>query len=100
MHKVKEGAIDKSYGINVASLAKLPKEVIDRANEILHVYEGDANNKKGSNVMQTSFDFESEKEDNDSEIVKELREINPLTLTPIEALNKLYEITEKVKKEN
>lgn len=39
LHKVKMGAIDKSYGIHVASLAQLPKEVIDRANEILDMYE-------------------------------------------------------------
>ena len=84
----------------MASLARLPKEVIDRANEILKVYETNASNKKGSNVMQTSFDFDSEKEDNNNEIINELREVNPLTLTPMEALNKLYEITEKVKKEN
>ena len=95
LHKIKEGAIDKSYGINVASLAHLPKAVIDRANEILSFYENNSNKNK-ENVLQTSFDFEEE-EKHDDEIVKELKMINPLTLTPIEALNKLYELTEKVK---
>ena len=95
LHKIKEGAIDKSYGINVASLAHLPKTVIDRANEILSFYENNSNKNK-ENVLQTSFDFEEE-EKHDDEIVKELKMINPLTLTPIEALNKLYELTEKVK---
>ena len=39
LHKIKEGSVDKSYGINVARLANLPKEVTDRAEEILKVYE-------------------------------------------------------------
>ena len=97
LHKVKDGAIDKSYGINVASLAKLPKEVIERANEILIEHENSAKNKKISNVMQTSFDFS---EDNSQkELFDEISKINPLELTPMEAINKLYEIVEKVKKE-
>ena len=95
LHKVMDGAIDKSYGINVASLAKLPKEVIDRANEILSVYEK-KNNTKKSNVLQTAFNFEFT-ETKDHEIIKELENINPLNMTPIEALNKLYELTSKVK---
>ena len=99
LHKVKDGAIDKSYGINVASLAKLPREVIERANEILNIYENSNNNRKSSNVMQTSFDFDIKKEDNYSDIINEIKEINPLNLTPMDALNKLYEIVEKVKKE-
>ena len=97
LHKIKDGAIDKSYGINVASLANLPKEVIERANEILINYESTSKNKKNNNVMQTSFDF-SESNTN-SELINEIREINPLTLTPMDAINKLYEIVEKVKKE-
>ena len=98
LHKIKDGAIDKSYGINVASLAGLPKEVIDRANEVLTSYENNSKNKKNSNVMQTSFDFCEHEVNN--ELLDEIKEIDPLNLTPMEALNKLYEIVEKVKKEN
>ena len=97
LHKVMNGAIDKSYGINVASLAGLPKEVINRANEILTSYENSSKNKKESNVMQTSFDFSTS--DDNNELISEIKEINPLNLTPMEALNKLYEIVEKIKKE-
>lgn len=97
LHKVMDGAIDKSYGINVASLAKLPKEVIDRANEILEGHENSNKTKKTSNVMQTSFDFSNES--NHREIINEIKEIKPLELTPMQAINKLYEIVEKVKKE-
>ena len=88
------GSIDKSYGINVASLAKLPKEVIDRANEILSVYENKKDNKK-NNYQQTSFDFVEEEQK--ESIEDEIKEIDPLNLTPIEALNKLYELVNKVK---
>ena len=98
LHKIKDGAIDKSYGINVASLAGLPKEVIDRANEVLTSYENNSKNKKNTNVMQTSFDFNETNTNN--ELLNEIKEINPLELTPMEAINKLYEIVEKVKKEN
>ena len=97
LHKVKDGAIDKSYGINVASLAKLPKEVIDRANEILSEYENNSKTKKVSNVMQTSFDFSENNMHN--EFIEEITRVNPLELTPMEAINKLYEIVEKAKKE-
>ena len=97
LHKVMNGAIDKSYGINVASLAGLPKEVIERANEILVSHENNSKNKKNNNVMQTSFDFTTNNDN--SEIIDEIKKINPLNLTPMEGLNKLYEIVEKVKKE-
>ncbi len=97
LHKVKDGAVDKSYGINVASLAKLPKEVIDRANTILEEHEASAKNKKISNVMQTSFDFSEDV--SHKELLDDISKINPLELTPMEAINKLYEIVEKVKKE-
>ena len=96
LHKVKDGAIDKSYGINVAMLANLPKEVIERASEILAVYESKKIN-KNDNILQTSFDFEEVKKDNENIIEEELKKIDPLNLTPMEALNKLYELTRKVK---
>ena len=96
LHKVKEGAIDKSYGINVASLAHLPKEVITRANEILTIYENNSKNKK-ENVLQTSFDFTVNENDSNNVILEELKKIDPLKMTPMEALNKLYEMKEKMK---
>ena len=41
LHKVMDGPVDKSYGINVAKLAGLPKEVINKSNELLNMYERD-----------------------------------------------------------
>ncbi len=94
LHKVVNGAIDKSYGINVASLAKLPKEVINRANEILSVYESKKDNNKNK-YQQTTFDFEVEKVDN--KIEEELKKIDPLNLTPMEAMKTLYDLVNEVK---
>ena len=91
-----DGTIDKSYGINVASLANLPKEVIDRANEILEVYEK-KNVKTNPNILQTSFDFDSELKKGNDALFEEIEKIDPLNLTPIEAMNKLYEIIKKIK---
>ena len=97
LHKVINGAIDKSYGINVASLANLPQEVIDRANEILEIYEKKSGNSKNK-YQQTSFEFTLPSK-KDNLIVDKLKAIDPLNMTPIEALNKLYELTNEVKKE-
>ncbi len=91
LHKVKNGAVDKSYGIHVASLAKLPKSLIERADEILDMYENKS--KKEQTFTQTSLflDFDEDKEKS-SKIEEKLKNINPLEITPIEALNILYEL--------
>jgi len=97
LHKIKQGAVDKSYGIHVASLAKLPHSLIERANEILDVYEN-KNNKKQAFVQTTLFLNTDEKEiKKESEVESRLKEINPLEITPIEALNLLYELKNSLK---
>jgi len=97
LHKVKQGAVDKSYGIHVASLAKLPKSLIERADEILNVYE--KKNVKKETFTQTSLfeltEQEAVKEVN--EIEEKVKEINPLEMTPMEALNYLYELNREAK---
>ena len=93
LHKVKDGSIDKSYGINVAKLANLPKEVTDRASEILKIYENKEN--KRDIVIQTTLPLNFKEEKN--EIEERIKELNVLELTPIEAINILYELKNKVK---
>ena len=97
LHKIKNGSVDKSYGIHVASLAHLPKEVIDRANEILSFYE--TKNKKESKIkqMELPLDFANEQDERDV-VIEKLKKINPLEITPIDALNILYEIKQSINK--
>ena len=91
LHKVKNGSVDKSYGIHVASLAHLPTSLIDRANDILSIYE--KSNKKDREFTQTSLFLDFEEENNKESVIEErLKEIDPLNITPIEALNILYEL--------
>lgn len=99
LHKVKAGAVDKSYGINVASLAKLPHELIKRSEEILNIYEN--SNKKKEVFTQTSlFELtEEEVTENEkvNEIEDEIKRINPLEMTPMDSLNFLYELKKKIR---
>ena len=96
LHKVKNGAIDKSYGIHVASLAHLPESLIKRADEILNIYEH--KNVKKETFTQTSlFELtESEAEPKINPLEEKIKSINPLEMTPMEALNYLYELKKEV----
>ena len=93
LHKVVDGAVSKSYGINVASLAKLPTSVIERASEILKNYE-EKPRKNFPSVVQTSFDFQT-LEENKTE--KRIKDADVLNMTPIDALNFLYELKNNLK---
>ena len=97
LHKVKVGAVDKSYGIHVASLAKLPESLIQRANDVLNVYE--KKNIKKETFTQTSlFELtESEATPKVNEVEEKIKDINPLEMTPMEALSFLYELNKEVK---
>ena len=95
LHKVKDGSVDKSYGINVAKLAGLPSEVITRAGEILIAHEDKS--KKNQNLsIQTSLPLEFI-DNKKSEIEEILKNTNILELTPLKALNLLNELKEKIK---
>lgn len=101
LHKVKPGAVDKSYGIHVAGLANLPSSLVSRALDILNVYEH--KNIKKETFTQTSL-FEQleeeieKKEQEENKIEKQIRECNPLEMTPIDALNFIYELQKESKK--
>lgn len=93
LHKVKDGSVDKSYGINVAKLANLPEEITTRAEEILSVYE--SKEKKRDIVIQTTLPLNFDNKE--SPVEEELKKLNVLELTPIEAINILYELKKKIK---
>ncbi len=97
LHKVKVGAVDKSYGIHVASLAHLPESLIKRADEILSVYEKKSIKKE--TFTQTSL-FELTEEEATPKVdplVEKLKELNPLEMTPMEALSCLYQLNKEAK---
>jgi DNA mismatch repair protein MutS len=90
LHQIVPGAADKSYGIHVAQLAGLPREVINRANEILIDLEKHAPTAavKPSHlkiIQQMALFPEA------SPILEELESLDVSTMTPLEAINKLYE---------
>ena len=112
LRKIVKGGADKSYGIQVAKLAGLPDTVIERAKEIVdQLIENDItevvrnisvdnSTKKRKNVhldevdltQMSLFDTIS-----DDDIIDELRNVDIGNLTPLDALNKLYELQNKVK---
>ena len=96
LHKVKAGSVDKSYGIHVAKLANLPDSLIDRAQDILNIYEKKTIKKEV--FTQTSlFELtESEAEPKVDPIIEKIKDINPLEVTPMEALNILYDLNKEV----
>ena len=100
LHKVKDGSVDKSYGIHVAKLAQLPDSLIKRADEILKTYENKKTKKEV--VSQISMNLEeSVAPINKYDIIKKkLDDINPLELSPMEALNVLYELKSEMDKKD
>ncbi|MCX8061076.1 MAG: DNA mismatch repair protein MutS [Anaerolineales bacterium] len=88
LHKIIEGGCDRSYGIHVAQLAGLPKAVVQRANEILKQFEKSA----GKAVkVQPFYPQQLTLFPDQSPLLKELKELDLNSMTPIEALNKLFE---------
>lgn len=94
LHKVQNGPADKSYGIHVARLAKMPEELLNRAQTILDGYEQESkkNNIIESNV-QLAMNFPEPKEEQD-ELRQKLKDLDPLHMTPLEAMNALFELKE------
>ena len=96
LHKIEKGSVDKSYGLHVAKLAKLPEPLLKRANEILKTYEN--SNVKKNESEQISLDFE-ENNINDVKydiIKRKLGDIDPLRISPIDALNILYDLKKDI----
>jgi DNA mismatch repair protein MutS len=96
LHKIVPGGADRSYGIHVAQLAGVPRPVISRASEILHQLEqssGSTLKIESSTVQQMALFPET------NPLLDELKEIDLNTLSPIEALNILFEWQQKFKKE-
>ena len=96
LHKIVPGGADRSYGIHVAQLAGLPKPVIARASEIMAELEKTSGRavKINPHSAQQAMLFPET-----SPLLDELKEIDVNALSPIEALNKLFEWQKKFTKE-
>ncbi len=90
LHHIVPGGADRSYGIHVAQLAGLPKDVVNRANELLHELEHHAPTtavtpSRLSSGQQMALFPEA------SPLLEELAELDVNSMSPLEAINKLYE---------
>ena len=114
LRKIVKGGADKSYGIQVAKLAGVPDMVIDRAKEIVEqLSDNDITEKVQSIAIDNKNDGKVKKQPKydevdlaqmslfdtvtDEDILKELMEIEVTTLTPLDALNTLYRLQNKLK---
>ena len=114
LRKIVKGGADKSYGIQVAKLAGVPDMVIDRAKEIVEQLSDNDITEKVQNIdIDNKNDGKAKKQPKydevdlaqmslfdtvtDEDILKELMEIEVTTLTPLDALNTLYRLQNKLK---
>jgi len=88
LHKIIPGGADKSYGIHVAELAGLPRPVINRAQEILSNLETESREMRtGKEIVIQQLTFFPEK----NPLFEEIQKLEIDSLSPLQALNKLYE---------
>jgi DNA mismatch repair protein MutS len=114
LRKIIRGGADKSYGIQVAKLAGVPDMVIDRAKEIVEqLSDNDITEKVQNIAVDVKNDSKAKKQPKydeldmaqmslfdtvtDEDILKELMDIEVTTLTPLDALNTLYRLQNKLK---
>jgi DNA mismatch repair protein MutS len=107
LYRIVPGGVDRSYGIHVAQLAGLPRSVVHRAREVLEDLEGDRKTPSVKPVKRGKepFDFAQGKPPaaqvslfgEKSPVLEELAKLDINSLTPLEALTKLYELQKKAK---
>ena len=93
LRKIISGGADRSYGIEVAKLAGLPKQVLTRARHILQELEDEAGKPHAAPVETDQVSLEALSE---SAVIDQLRRAQVDTLSPLEALNLLYELKSKL----
>jgi len=93
LRKVLKGGVNKSYGIEVAKLAGLPKDIINRANEVLSQLEEDREVEVIKRSEQESLPLGK---NIDSEVENEIKGLDLDNLTPFEALQKLMDFRKKL----
>jgi DNA mismatch repair protein MutS len=91
LHKIVPGGADRSYGIHVAQLAGLPKPVIRRAEELLEELERGDHTHEAQQEPTLQLSLFGEK----NPVLDELESLDVDSLSPLEALNKLFEWKKK-----
>jgi DNA mismatch repair protein MutS len=97
LRKIVPGGVDKSYGIHVGKLAGLPKSVVHRAQEILDELEGGGKTVKPSVKSRSQPIAQMPLFAEKSPVLAELSKLEIDSLTPLEALTKLYDLQKKAK---
>lgn len=92
LYKISSGRAMKSYGVYAAKLAGLPRPVVRRAEQLLSEYEGESDSRSGRPDASTQERSASHTSRRESEIAHALLKLDPDTLSPVEALTKLYEL--------
>jgi DNA mismatch repair protein MutS len=97
LHKIVPGSADRSYGIHVAQIAGIPKAVIDRANEILETLEGSVSfNERQEQTRQAMAGMQLSLFGPETHpLIEEIKALDVDSISPLEALNKLYELKQR-----
>ncbi len=98
LYKIVPGGVDRSYGIHVAQLAGLPKSVVHRASEVLEELEGDS--RRGEKVKTCQQKKEAQQISlfgQKPPALDDLEKLDINSITPLEALTKLYELQKKAR---
>ena len=95
LYKVAKGKADKSYGINVARLAKLPESILERANQIL---KGLESQQELDLNLAGEFEFVDDHSAEKEALIDELADIDVDQLSARDALNYLYQLKDRIKK--
>ncbi|MSQ13674.1 MAG: DNA mismatch repair protein MutS [Dehalococcoidia bacterium] len=112
LHQVQPGGADRSYGVHVAQLAGLPRAVVNRARDVLQELEdgqsadlrrlgrlGNREGKRSKQAVQGTAQLPLLPDAKEHPVVKALAELDLDGMTPLEALNRLYELQRRVKSE-
>ena len=94
LRKIIPGGADRSYGIEVARLAGLPDSVVNRAKKILRELEDESGRPAAAVVEEDQMSFAAMGE---AEVIDALHRAQVDSLSPLEALNLLYELKQKLK---
>jgi DNA mismatch repair protein MutS len=101
LHKMMEGPADKSYGIHVAKIAGLPSDLLQRAATILKALEEHEPTIEKQPIVEEAAENEqlslfSEVSTAEVGVIDQLKKLNLLEMTPMDALNKLYELQKRI----